>query len=216
MQSQPFADMKDKLFIIYIDILGYGRDIREEAKQLNTTDDEIRKNWEDKVGKTILYQAKKKGFIISFDKKGGRDSWIAFSESPNNVYNFLNFLFMEILQFEIALDFKAFPKTKDLTRTNEIMVFLKNDIIEDYRNKCKEKKETIKKTFCLITEDTFLALGKDDCWRKPYPEAKYYCFKKDEEYSEKKPPSIGECESVKKKIFEVESNRISPIPVHAT
>ena len=71
-----------KQFVLYIDILGYGRLLEEEARKLSLRSEEVRTLWEKRV-EDVLDKAKRNKEITKYNKMSA-DSWAMFSDSFTN------------------------------------------------------------------------------------------------------------------------------------
>ena len=159
-------------FVIYIDILGFSRMIRE-AKNVCLDSAEIRELWVSRVNKRLI-EAKISNYLTAFHYMEA-DSWMVISKAADDVYYLLDNLPNLGLPLEIAVHFDNFKKGCDPAFSDGVVSFLKNNLLKSYRELYKKKKgESIKQTFILSTRKAFEALGQDKFWEKPYPSSKYY------------------------------------------
>ena len=151
-------------YIIYVDILGFENLPQEISEKTGLYVDRIRQDYFSKPLKEAIAKIKKKG-IQTFNGISaieGSDSCVLVVDTFQATCEILSMLAsIEIphkdygyIPFEIALDVREFD-VSDIEPINkdEIIKFLKNDILSQYRKYYRAKhRESIRNTFVVATE----------------------------------------------------------------
>lgn len=152
-------------YIIYVDILGFKNLPQELSDKTGFNVDRIRQDYFSKPFKEALTKIKKKCVQTAegISEIEGSDSCILVVDTFKAICEILGTLIsIEIphkdygdIPFEIALDAREFDDISkvELINRNEIVDFLKNDILSPYRRYYRAKnKKPIKNTFIVATE----------------------------------------------------------------
>lgn len=184
--------MKEKKYLIYLDILGF-KDLAEEIAG-KFKDDPIRQ-------KFLSEPLKEKIETIEKDKiewtkgisaiTGSDDYVLLLDDDIDRMFKVIGEVSMiqiphedyDFIPLEIAIDIKEFEmgvKVKDSINRSEVIDFLKNDIINPYRKLYKEKhgeQSIIKETFIVLANAAFSELKghhKKECTKHAYKNKEFY------------------------------------------
>jgi len=172
-------------FVVYLDILGFSRQIEEKTQGINLSSSEVRNMWQNKVEDLLKKHIENN--IVTRTKRDTHDSWLILLKGSMNVYPLLDSLNkINNLPIEVAVGFDNFPENDSAFLSDTMMKFLKDNILKDYREWFKEKNtDSIKNTFILIFDKAYTALGRNEYWEKPYQQAQYYLLRYHPTFSEK-------------------------------
>jgi len=124
-----------------------------------------------------LDTARDEGLIEKIERHG-LDGRLVFSRAADDVCHLLNNLWKLGLPLEVAIDLMDFKDSFDPTYSDEVIAFLKNDILGDYRRWFKNKRGVpLIGTFVLTTARAFSALGGGKYWLSPYEKANYFLLR---------------------------------------
>lgn len=178
--------MKEKKFLIYLDILGFKNLAEEIARKTKFNEDIIREKFLSEPLKQKIEKIGKDGvewrkgisaiegsddYVLlvddDFDKLFKVIGELSMIKIPHEDYNFI--------PLEIAVDIKEIEMiVKDPINLRKVIDFLKNDIINPYRTIYKKKhgkQSEIKETFILFTDAALSKLGehhKKECIKYNY------------------------------------------------
>lgn len=152
-------------YIIYVDILGFENLPQEISEKTGLYADRIRQDYFSKPFKEAITKIEKKCIqtFKGISEIEGSDSCILVVDTFQATCKILSMLTsIEIphkdygyIPFEIALDVREFEDVSDIELINkdEIIKFLKNDILSQYRKYYRAKhRESIRNTFVVATE----------------------------------------------------------------
>jgi hypothetical protein len=157
-----------KYYLVFLDILGFDELPKEIANKTGFNEEVIRQKYffepVNDVINIICKESEKN--IISISEIGGSDSYILLINNFQDLFLTLRRLLSikishidyNFIPFEIAIDVKDIhiDDNISLINKNEIIEFLKNDIISNYKNFYKGKnKRSIKSSFVVVTKSFF-------------------------------------------------------------
>lgn len=180
--------MKEKNFLVYLDILGFKDLPRKISEKTRFDENIIRERFFSKPLEETIKEIAKDGVQHTKGVSAieGSDNYVLLVDNdihktfkiladlvkikiPHKDYNFI--------PLEIAVDFKEIEiVTKNPINQNEVIEFLKNDIINPYRKIYKEahaEQSIIKETFILFTN-----VALDELQEHHKKECKEYSYKK--------------------------------------
>lgn len=178
--------LSKKCILIYIDILGFEKKAKNDAKKTKRPIEDIRDSFRNSI-KIRLNELKNKNIIFHFQEMSF-DSWLLFSDEFINVFKTTGKILKAKLPLEIVIGVKVFSKSTEkelIALSNETMNYLKNDIIKQYKNWYKKRyKNSPVNTFILFTTEAYEELYFKHICYKPFSSAEFYLakFKKFEKY----------------------------------
>jgi hypothetical protein len=164
----------EKLFI-YADIIGFVGRAKQESEMAGRPEEDIRHGYVDSV-ETRLNSLQKNGILSKYHLVT-QDSWLLFADEFPKAFRVIGKLLETGLNFEIAIGLNLednFPNGLEMY-TNEMMDFLKNDIIKNYKITYKSYSgNSPRDTFILVTEEIYKELNCIKICSKPYPDKDLY------------------------------------------
>ena len=155
--------MSENRFFIYLDILGFEEIPRDIAGNLD--ENKIRESFFSIPLKKVIENLSKNGILTQkgISKIEGSDDYILLIENLDNLIKSLKEITSiklskkyKFIPFEIAIEYKSIEcNVENPINQNEVISFLKNDIITPYR---KLINQPIKDTVILLTESAFIQL----------------------------------------------------------
>jgi len=180
--------MLRKVYLVYLDILGFKKLPSEIAEKSGFDEDIIRQNYLSEPIKKMIDKVREKAISMSqgISEIEGSDNYVLLVDSiptafelvenlttiriPHNDYKFV--------PLEVALDVREIDEAVEVEPINRgaIIDFLKNDIISPYRRYYKNNNNGvgIRETFVLLTQKFFDDLAQ---WDKKYAEKIDYAGK---------------------------------------
>lgn len=171
--------MKFESFLIYIDLLGYEKKAKEEAKLTGRPVEDIRKSYVDSLERRLdrLNENDIISFLYKNHDEGFHDDFLIFTETIQKAFFIINEAMKAGLPLEIAIGLKEFDDTSQIQRKNETIEYLKSNIINKFIQFCKDEYgDSPHQTFILLTTELYNKLDFDSkkiCF-KPYLSAKFW------------------------------------------
>lgn len=167
-------------YIIYVDILGTENRAIREAEIIGRQVDDIRESLIASIEKRIE-QIKKEGVIIDF-KQISLDSWLLIAINLSRTFESIERILKANLDLEIAIGVIADSiELESVFLGNETIIFLKNNIIGKYKKWYKDiYRNSLDKTFILLTTDAYKESYFKQVYSKPDPSAEYFLVKYEE------------------------------------
>lgn len=182
--------MTEKKYLIYIDILGFEALAKELSEKTGFQEDVIRQNYLSDPLEKKIEEVKRERIQVSrgISEIEGSDNYVLIVDDIQTAFEIVGKVTSikiphrdyQFIPLEIALGTERFDEEIEVKPINrkEIITFLKNDIINPYRNHYKkEHKDKIKETFVLFTPEFFNdlePLDKKYCKKISYQEKTFF------------------------------------------
>ena len=143
-----------KHFLIYIDILGFGKRAKEEAEKTGRPEKDIRNSYIASI-EGRLKELKKSGVIVLY-KKASFDSWLLFTDSIWKAFKSIAGTLKAKLPLEVAIGANTIEESElySIEFENEVLSYLKTEIISQYETWYKEEhQKSVEQTFILLTRE---------------------------------------------------------------
>ena len=158
--------MNNKIYIIWLDILGFRKLAEKIANRHGISAGKVREDFVNGVKDKIEY-FEKRGIIERRGYRKEYDAWVLFIRNLNDVFKFIQgitniktpYKGMKRIPVEIAIG--LFNPNAEYMESyevyeNKVIQFLNTYIINEYRERCRRKDGVSpKETYILITEDVF-------------------------------------------------------------
>lgn len=157
-----------KKYLIYLDILGFENLPQEIAKKTGFDEDIIRQDFFSKPLKEKIEEVKREGTQVSkgISEIEGSDNYVLMVDDIQTAFEVVGKLTTikiphkdyRNIPLEIALDIRQLRDDLkiELINREEIIEFLKNDIVNPYRKYYEDMNgEKVKETFVVVTEQVF-------------------------------------------------------------
>lgn len=164
-----------KQVLIYIDIMGFEDRALDEARITGRPVEDIRGSYIYSIHNKLV-SLNNYNIISRYDKMSP-DSWMIFAEDLVSGLEAIDELLKTTFKFEIAIAIKeAIQSSSQMSSlSNEVLAFLKSNVIQQYREIYKTKSGTSPlETFILLTEDAYNKINNKDICIGPYSDAKFY------------------------------------------
>ncbi len=143
-----------KYFLIYIDILGFGKRAKEEAEKTGRPEKDIRNSYIASI-EGRLKELKKSEVIVLY-KKASFDSWLLFTDSIWKAFKSIVGTLKAKLPLEVAIGANTIEESDlySIEFESEVLSYLKTEIISQYETWYKEEhQKSVEQTFILLTRE---------------------------------------------------------------
>ena len=163
--------------VLYLDILGYEKRADEDANKTGRPVEDIRNSYISSI-EDRLNQLQESGAFSLYKTMASQDSWLVFTDSVLSAFEVIGEVLKARLPLAIVVHTGRFERSTQISRTNEVVGFLKATILDEYMRFYKrEQRQATVDTFILVTPEANKRIDYKGLCSRPFPKAKSFLVK---------------------------------------
>lgn len=163
--------------VFYADILGYEKRADEEAKKTGRPAEDIRCSYIWSIEER-LNQLQKSGAFSLYKTRASQDSWLVFTDSVLSAFEVIEEVLKAGLPLAIVVHAGKFERSIQISRSNEVVEFLKTGILDEYMRFYKRtQQQATVDTFILVTSEANERIDYKGICSRPFLKAKFFLVK---------------------------------------